>query len=167
MIPEQHAQTRLTQEAIVWQSGQEPFKADVVLWATGKITPNSGFLPASLLDIHGFVMVDQTLRLPGHPNVFAIGDIAASDPLRSSARNWGWRVVVANVKTQAKGGTQRLRRFRAPSYRWGSLFGFQDHGLTVVQPTGRRFRIPRFAARHLLSKGFIQRYLCGGLRPPS
>lgn len=154
---------RLTHEPIEWATEQEPFKADVTLWAVGGMRPHSNFLPAEVLDDSGFVNVDEYLRLPGHENVFAVGDVAASDQHRSSARNWGFRVVVANVRAALK-GTKKLKRFHAPEYRWGSILGLQPEGLTVVQPDGRRFRIPRWIAEPLLMRVFVTRYLYGGLR---
>src|SRR5690606_2743886 len=122
------------------------------------------FLPADVLDEGGFVRVDEHLRVPGYPNVFAVGDVAASDPNRSSARNWGYRVVVANVRAHLADGRRRprrLKRFRAPEYRWGSILGVQDDGLVVAQPDGRRFRVPRWAADVLLLRLFVTRHLYG------
>lgn len=165
-LPEGFRGDRLTTEPIRWSSGQPPFAADVTLWAVGGVRPHSDFLPGEVLDADGFVQVDEHLRMPGHPEVFAVGDVAASDPHRSSARNWGWRVVVANVEALARGRAQRLRRFHAPEHRWGSVLGLQDEGLIVVQPDGRRVRIPRPLAERLLFRGFVERYLYGGLRPP-
>ena len=154
---------RLTHEPIEWATKQTPFTADVTLWAIGGTRPHSGFLPDATLDDSGFVIVDEYLRLPGYQNVFAVGDVAASDPHRSSARNWGFRVVVANVRAELK-GSKKLKRFHAPEYRWGSILGLQPEGLTVVQPDGRRFRIPRWIAEPLLMRVFVTRYLYGGLR---
>jgi hypothetical protein len=102
--------------------------------------------------------------MPSHPNVFAVGDVASSDPLRSSARNWGFRVVVANIKALLSDRTDKLETYKAPEYRWGSILGLQDEGLTVVQPNGKRFRIPKRLAEPLLFSVFVQRILYGGLR---
>ncbi|CAB4667226.1 unannotated protein [freshwater metagenome] len=163
ITPDGFTGDRLTHEPIEWATEQEPFKADVTLWAVGGMRPHSNFLPAEVLDDSGFVNVDEYLRLPGHENVFAVGDVAASDPHRSSARNWGFRVVVANVRAALKGRT-KLKRYKAPEFRWGSILGLQPEGLTVVQPDGRRFRIPRWIAEPLLMRVFVTRYLYGGLR---
>ena len=165
VVPEGFLGDRLTTDPVAWSTGQPPFEADLTLWAVGGVRPHSTFLPADLLDDDGFVRVDEHLRVPGHSNVFAVGDVAASDPLRSSARNWGYRVVVANVRALVRGGDRRLRRYRAPEYRWGSILGLQDDGLVVVQPDGRRFRVPRWVAEPLLFRVFVTRYLYGGLRP--
>ncbi len=163
ITPDGFTGDRLTHEPIEWATEQEPFTADVALWAVGGMRPHSNFLPSEALDDSGFVKVDEYLRLPGHENVFAVGDVAASDPHRSSARNWGFRVVVANVRAALKGST-KLKRYKAPEYRWGSILGLQPEGLTVVQPDGRRFRIPRWIAEPLLMRVFVTRYLYGGLR---
>lgn len=165
VVPDGFAGERLTTEPVAWSTGQEPFQADLTLWAVGQMRPHSSFLPAELLDDDGFVLVDQHLRVPGHPNVFAVGDVAASDPFRSSARNWGWRVVTANVRSVLAGKGTRLKRYQAPAYRWGSILGLQDDGMVVVQPDGKRFRVPRWAAEPLLFRLFVTRYLYGGLRP--
>lgn len=162
-LPDGFTADRLTRDPIEWSTGQEPFTADTVVWAVGGGRPHTAFLPAEVLDHDGFVRVDEQLRVPGHRNVFAVGDVAASDPLRSSARNWGWRVVVANVRAQLR-GRGRTRRYHAPHYRWGSVLGLQDNGLVVVQPNGRRFRFPRWLATVFLYRGYIPHYLYGGLR---
>ncbi len=153
----------LTSDPIRWSTGQEPFEADVVLWAVGGVRPHSGFLPDDVLDDGGFVRVDEHLQVVGHPDVFAVGDVAATDPNRSSARNWGYRVVVANVRAVA-GGKAPAKRFSAPANRWGSVLGVQDDGMVIVQPDGKRVRVPRWAADRLLMRGFVPWYLYGGLR---
>lgn len=164
VLPDGFTGDRLTTEPVAWSTGQPPFEADLVLWAVGGVRPHTAFLPAEVLDDEGFVRVDEHLRVPGHPDVFAVGDVAASDPLRSSARNWGYRVVVANARARVQGKGRPLKRYHAPEYRWGSVLGLQDDGLVVVQPDGKRFRVPRWAAEPLLFRLFVTGYLYGGLR---
>ena len=135
-----------------------------MLWAVGANRPYTDFLPAAVLDDDGFVRVDANLRVPGHANVFALGDVAASDPLRSSARNWGFRVVVANVRALARGRAGKLRTYKAAPYRWGSILGIRPEGLYVVQPNGKVARFPRAVAEPLLLGTFVHRILYGGLR---
>lgn len=153
----------ITSGSIEWLSGQTPFEADAVVWAVGAVRPHTGFLPGDVLDGDGFVRVDRHLQVPGHPTVFAVGDVAASDPLRSSARNWGHRVVVGNVRAVLRGRHPR-RVFTAPTRRWGSVLGLQPEGLTVVSPHGRRFRVPRRVAEVLLFRLFVDRILYRGIR---
>jgi NADH dehydrogenase FAD-containing subunit len=162
-LPNGMTPTALTTEPLRFSSGQEPFRADLVLWATGITRPHSDFLPRDILDDHGFVIVDEHLVVSGQRNIFAVGDVAASDPLRSSARNWGWKVVIANINTLSQGKPSH-KRFKATPYRWGSILGLQDRGLTVFQPNGRRFRFPASLATVLLFRGFTERYLYGGIK---
>ncbi len=155
---------RITSGRVDWSTGQEPFAADAIIWAVGSVRPHSGFLPADVLDPDGFVLVDRHLRLPGHPDVFAVGDVAASDPNRSSARNFGYRVVVANLHRLIAGSGRKLRAFQAPDYRWGSVLGVQDDGLVLLQPDGKRIRVPRWLAQEVLLRLFVRTYLYGTLR---
>ena len=167
VIPDGFQGERLTTEPVEWTTGQPPFTADVVMWAVGVHRPFTDFLPAAVLDDAGFVRVDANLRVPGYDNVFAVGDVAASDPLRSSARNWGFRVVVGNVRALAHGRARRLHKYKAAPYRWGSLLGIQPEGLLVVQPNGKRVTFPRWIAEPLLLGTFVHRILYGGLRRAS
>lgn len=164
LVPDGFRTDRLTTEPIEWSTGQAPFAAELVLWAIGAVRPNTDFLPADLLDDDGFVRVDEHLRVPGHPEVFAIGDVAASDPNRSSARNWGYRVVAHNVKAVARGREDRLKRFQAPENRWGSVLGLQDDGMVVHQPNGSSFRVPRWAVQPLLFDLWTNVIMYGGVR---
>jgi len=163
VLPEGSAGAELTSAPVEWSTGQGPFTADVVLWAVGRVRPNAGFLPAEVLDEHGFVRVDEHLQVPGHPEVFAVGDVAATDPNRSSARNWGYRVVTHNVGV-AVSGRGKQKAFEAPRHRWGSITGIQDDGLTVFQPNGKAFRVPRWAVQPLLFDFYTRILLYRGLR---
>jgi NADH dehydrogenase FAD-containing subunit len=163
VLPDGFAGDRLTVGPVEFSTGQEPFEADLTLWAVGAVRPNTGWLPDELLDEHGFVRVDAHLRVPGHPCAFAVGDVAASDPHRSSARNWGWRIVCHNLRVVTS-GRGRLHRFSAPPHRWGSILGVQPEGMVVYQPNGRSFRVPRWLVDPLLLRGFVEGYLYGGLR---
>ena len=65
-------------DPISWSTGQEPFDADLTLWAIGKLTPNNEFIPADMLTSDGFVKTNSFLRVAGY-DVFTIGDIAKTD----------------------------------------------------------------------------------------
>jgi len=141
---------RFTTEPIAFSGGQDDFNADITLWTVGKVTPNNDFVPADMLDQSGFVKTDAFLRVQGYNNVFAVGDIAASDPHRSSARNWGYRLLGHNIRAYLQGQDISMKRYEPPRYRWGSIFGVQDNGLRVFQPEGSSFRFPRWTIRTLL-----------------
>ncbi|MCU1370136.1 MAG: dehydrogenase, FAD-containing subunit [Ilumatobacteraceae bacterium] len=164
VVPDGFGGDALTTGPISFSTGQDDFTADLTLWAVGRVRPHSGFVPGQLLDDDGFVRVDEHLQVPGRPEVFAVGDVAASDPNRSSARNWGYRVVVANVRAATGGRSGKRKTFTAPEHRWGSVLGVQDGGMVIVQPDGKRVRVPRWVADRLLMRGFVPWYLYGGLR---
>ena len=94
--------------------------------------PNTGWLPAELLDDDGFVRVEPDLRVAGHPGVFAIGDVAATDPLRYSARNRADRLLARNIRASSAAG--RCTATGRPARRWGSVLGIQPNGLEVFAP---------------------------------
>jgi NADH dehydrogenase FAD-containing subunit len=152
----------LTTGPVHWSTGQPPATADVVLWAIGRVTPNTGWLPAELLDEHRFVRVTPTLQVPGHPEVFAIGDVAATDPLRSSARNRADGLLARNVRAFFDGGT--LKAYRAPTRRWGSVLGIQPDGLEVFAPNGRAFRFPAWSFERVLMPWIVRWGIYRGIR---
>lgn len=154
----------LTTAPVEWTTGQDPFDADVVVWAVGRVRPNTAFLPDAMLDDDGFVRVDEHLRSLVHPDVLAIGDVAATDPHRSSARNWGYRVAVRNAAVAGGVGRGRLARFRAPRNRWGSVLGVQDDGMLVFRPDGRGFRVPHRLVQPLLFDAWTHTVMYRGVR---
>ena len=145
-----------------WSTGQAPAQADLVLWAVGRVRPHTGWLPASVLDEHGFVRTGSDLRVPGVEGVFAIGDVAATDPLRSTARNFQHTVLAANVAAYLEG--RPLREISLPGRRWGSVLGPQRTGLEVFNPAGRPFRIPRVVVDRALQPWVVKRGIYGGVR---
>jgi NADH dehydrogenase FAD-containing subunit len=152
----------ITGEPVRWSTGQPPASADAVLWAIGRVRPNTDWLPPELLDEHGFVRVTPDLRVPGHRGVFAVGDVAASDPLRSSARNRGDALVARNIRAEFAG--RRLRTFRTPGRRWGSLVGIQPDGLEVFLPTGHAFRLPSWSVERVVMPWVVRWGMYRGVR---
>jgi NADH dehydrogenase FAD-containing subunit len=129
------------------------------------VRPNTRWLPAELLDDAGFVRVTPELRVPGHPNVFALGDVAATDPLRSSARNRADGLLAHNVRAEFAG--RPLRSFRAPRSRWGSVIGVQPDGLEVFAPNGRAFRFPAWSFDRILMPLIVRWGIYRGVRDNS
>ncbi|ARV82627.1 FAD-dependent oxidoreductase [Mycobacterium intracellulare] len=162
VIGEGFAGDELTDEPVRWSTGQPPADADAVLWAVGRVRPNTGWLPPELLDERGFVCVTPDLRVPGQRGVFALGDVAATDPLRSSARNRGDALVARNVLAQFAG--RPLRTYRAPTRRWGSLVGIQPNGLEVFLPTGHAFRFPSWSVERVVMPWFVRWGMYRGVR---
>jgi len=152
----------ITSAPVHWSTGQPAATADAVLWAIGRVQPNTDWLPPEVLDERGFVRVTPELRVAGHPGVFAIGDVAATDPLRSSARNRGDALVARNIRAELAG--RRLRRFRAPGRRWGSLLGIQPNGLEVFFPTGHALRFPSWSVERVVMPLIVRWGMYGGVR---
>lgn len=145
-----------------WSTGQPPASADVVLWAIGRARPNTGWLPADLLDDGCFVRVDPDLMVPGHDGVFAIGDVAATDPLRSSARNRADGLLARNISAYFDG--RQLRPYRPAGKRWGSVIGVQRNGLEVFTPGGQSVRFPAWSIDRVLQPWIVKRGIYRGVR---
>jgi NADH dehydrogenase FAD-containing subunit len=163
LVPDGFGCDHITDDPVRWSTGQDPVSADAVLWAIGRVRPNTDWLPAELLDDDGFVRVLPDLRVPGHPGVFAIGDVAATDPLRSSARNRADGLLAHNVRAAFTGGA--LRNYRPPGRRWGSVLGMQPEGLEVFAPSGHAFRFPAWSVERVLFPWIVRRGIYRGVRP--
>lgn len=143
VVPDGFGCDAITDGEIAWSTGQEPVSVDAVLWTIGRVSPNSAWLPAEILDEGGFVKVDGHLRVPGHDHVYAIGDIAASDPLRNSARSRADGLLAHNIRAALRGGA--LKTFKPAPRRWGSVVGVQNNKLEVFTPTGQSFKLPMWS----------------------
>ncbi len=164
-LPDGVAPDGITDGPVAWTTGQDPLEADAVIWAVGRVEPNTGWLPAELLDEQGFVRVLPTLQVPGRPEVFSIGDVAATDPIRSSARNRADRMLAANIRAHLAG--KPMRSFRPPRSRWGSVLGPQADGLQVFAPSGHPFRFPAWSVRRVLRPWIVRRGIYKGVRGES
>jgi NADH dehydrogenase FAD-containing subunit len=162
VIPDGFACDEITDEPVHWSTGHPPASADAVLWAIGRVTPNTDWLPPEVLDEHGFVRVGPDLQVPGHAGVFAVGDVAATDPLRSSARNRADGLVAHNVRAQFDG--KRVRTYTAPKRRWGSVLGAQSDGLEVFAPNGKAFRFPAWSIDRILQPMIVRKGIYKGVR---
>jgi NADH dehydrogenase len=72
-------------EAGAVQIGQTQLPAAVILWAAGVAASPLGKQLGAPVDRAGRVLVNPDLSLPGHPEVFVIGDLAA---LKDEHGNW-------------------------------------------------------------------------------
>jgi NADH dehydrogenase FAD-containing subunit len=166
IIPADFNCDEMTTETVEWADSQTSFQADITLWAVGKMTPNNEGIPSKMLDDNGFIKADEFLRVPGHDNVFTVGDIAASDPNRSSARNWGYRIVAQNIQAYLADTPAKMKKYRAPQYRWGSILGVQNNGLLIHQADGSKFRFPRWSIRTILFPLLVRKMIYQGMRKP-
>jgi NADH dehydrogenase FAD-containing subunit len=162
VVPPDFACDRITDEPVAWSTGQQAVRADAVVWAIGRARPNTGWLPAEILDGDGYVRAGLDLQVPGSDGLFAIGDVAATDPLRSSARNFTFKLLARNVRAHLDG--RPLGTFEPPKRRWGSVTGYQDDGLVVFTTKGQGFRIPRLPADRMVRAFVVDRGYYRGVR---
>ncbi|MGA8255493.1 MAG: FAD-dependent oxidoreductase [Nocardioides sp.] len=162
VVPDGFACDEITDTPVSWSTGQPPTEADAVLWAIGRVSPNTAWLPGELLDDQGFVRVEPDLRVVGTQGVFAVGDVAATDPLRSSARNRADKLLARNITAHLAG--QSLGEYQPPRRRWGSVLGVQPNGLEVFAPSGRAFRFPAWTIRTVLQPWIVRRGIYRGVR---
>ncbi|MGV9711344.1 FAD-dependent oxidoreductase [Gordonia sp. NPDC003424] len=161
-VPDQGAPQQITSGRVEWATGQPPTTADAIVWAIGAVRPNTEWLPADLLDECGFVRVTGDLRVAGCDDIFAVGDVAATDALRNSARNRADRLLAHNIRAMVAG--KPLRRYHARRRRWGSVIGVQHDGLEVFAPNGRPFRFPAWSIDSVLQPGIVRRGIYRGIR---
>lgn len=145
-----------------WHGGQAPRAADAVLWTLGRTRPHTDWLPPDVLDDAGFVRVGPTLQVEGHAQVFGVGDVAATDELRTSARNRADRLLARNVLALLAG--RQLVAYRPRSRRWGSVLGPEHDGLRVYSPAGRAYRFPTWSVERVLQPLIVRRGIYGGVR---
>ncbi len=162
VVPEGFDLDRITTEPVAFSTGQPDAPAGATIWAIGRVRPNTAPVPDALLDDAGFVRVAPDLSVVGVPGVFAIGDVAATDPLRGSARNRADRLLAANIRRHLDG--RPLRTYRPRRRRWGSVLGFQPEGLRVFAPSGRSFRFPAWSIQTILQPWIVRRGIYGGVR---
>lgn len=162
VVPDGFACDAITSGPVRWSTGQPSTDAEAVVWAIGKVRPNTGWLPDSLLDESGFVEVGPTLQSRTHPEIFSIGDVAATDPLRSSARNRADGMLANNIRAYLAG--RPLKEYRASRSRWGSVLGVQEDGLLYFAPDGRAIQIPAWVINRVLLPWVVRRGFYRGVR---
>jgi NADH dehydrogenase FAD-containing subunit/uncharacterized membrane protein YphA (DoxX/SURF4 family) len=105
--------------------GGQQIPARTVLWAAGVVASAAGTWLQVACDSAGRILVGTDLALPGHPNVFAVGDIASS-------KAWAGQNVPGLAPAAKQAGAYAARAISArvtgrpapPPFRyrhWGSL----------------------------------------------
>ena len=100
-------------------AGDERIEAGTVLWAAGVLASPIGRSLGAPLDTTGRVIVQPDLSIPGHPEVFVIGDLACftyqgNHPLPGVApvAIQQARCVADNIKRSWQGEPRRAFRYR-------------------------------------------------------
>lgn len=157
VLPDRFAGDELTSRPVQWSTGQPPAAADAVLWAIGRVRPNTGWLPAELLDKRGFVRVTPQLRCPGTP---ACSRSATSrPPIRCAARRataatrW-WRAMSSPsslAEAARLPGAEAALGFAGgdPARRAGSLLAQRSYRALPVLVGATRGDAPDRAVGHV------------------
>ncbi|RDX48829.1 FAD/NAD(P)-binding domain-containing protein [Lentinus brumalis] len=91
---------------VTTKNGKSIPDADLVIQAFGS-KPNTEFVKSlgdGVVNEHGFVKVNEFLEVPGHPGVFAVGDIIDWKEQKQAAKaNTHIKVVAANVLSFLQG----------------------------------------------------------------
>jgi apoptosis-inducing factor 2 len=79
------------------------------------VKPESDYLAGPLASARtpeGFIPVDQHLRVPGHPNVFALGDVSTADAKMAGFAGLQAAVVASNI-TATISGSDELQTYES------------------------------------------------------
>ena len=96
------------------QIGAERLSAKTVVWAAGVAASPLGRSLGAPLDRAGRVHVAPDLSVPGHPEIFVVGDLAAIEGvpgIAPAAKQMG-RHAAKNILASLKGGKTRPFRYR-------------------------------------------------------
>jgi NADH dehydrogenase len=94
--------------------GKERIEAKTVLWAAGVASSPLGRLLGAPLDRAGRVRVEPDLSVPGHPEIFVIGDLAAVDGvpgIAPAAKQMG-SYVASNISNELRGKAKKPFHYR-------------------------------------------------------
>ncbi len=163
ILPEPEQRASLWGRRVVFEGAHPPIDADAVVWTTGTLSPHTEFLPRSFCTEAGYVRTDEFLRVEGQQRIFAIGDVADTDPLRCSARNWAYKLLAQNLEATLDADLHGLKPFKPPAYRWGSTVGLQSYGLDIHQANGGRYRLWRWVVKRLLFPLAVRRFIYRGI----
>ena len=164
-VPDGFACDRITSGPISWQTGHSPATADAVLWAIGRVRPNSAWLPAEILDDHGFVDVGQTSWSRATTGSSPSG--TWQPPTRCGPRPATGRIACSRATSMPGSpaadwaATGSLVAVGAPS--WGA----QPDGLRGLRPHRARVPLPGAVGPHdPAARCIVHRGIYGGIRRP-
>jgi len=123
-------------------SGSERIEAKTVLWAAGVAPSSFGKVlakrAAAPLDKPGHVLVDAQLTIPGHPEIFVIGDLAHTVDGKGKQLPGVAPVAIQQGNYAARAIVNRLRNRPVKPFRY-----FNKGSLAVI---GRRAGVADFGA---------------------
>ncbi len=129
--------------------GSTRLPASVVLWAAGVAASSLGKRLSNVVDRAGRVPVLPDLTLPGHPEVFVIGDLAAAKGVNGKLVPGVAPVAIQEGKFAAKVIREELTTGSRPSSR--PAFHYWDKGSLAT--IGRAAAVAQFGRIHI--SGFM------------
>jgi NADH:quinone reductase (non-electrogenic) len=143
-------------EAGAVHMGETRVPATVVLWAAGVAASPLGNKLGAPVDRAGRVPVNPDLSLPGHPEVFVIGDLAAAKdeqgkllPGVAPVAIQQGRFLAKAIRKEVEGATGKGPRATGPDSR--AAFHYWDKGSLAT--IGRAAAVAQFGKIHI--SGFI------------
>ena len=152
----------ITADPVEWSTGQPAATADAVLWAIGRVRPNTEWLPDELLDEHGFVRVTPELTVPASPGCSP--SVTWPRRIRCAVRPATAPTVCWPTTCAPGSTTSRCAVTARPSRRWGSVLGVQADGLEVFAANGRAFRFPAWSIDRVLQPWIVRWGIYRGIR---
>jgi NADH dehydrogenase len=113
--------------------GNEVIQAGTILWAAGVSASSLGKSLGAPLDRAGRVLVNEDLTIPGHPEVFVVGDLAA---LKGKDGNWLPGVAQVAIQ-QARHAAGNVRQ----AVRGQSHTPFAYHNFGNLATIGRNYAV--------------------------
>ena len=129
--------TRVDADAVYL--GAERIPADGIFWAAGNSASPLGGTLGAPVERDGRVLVNADLSIPGHPEVFVIGDLAA---VPSPGGGWVPGVAPAATQMGAVAAENIMHTLRGEPRR---IFVYRDRGQLAT--IGRRRAIAQFGRR--------------------
>ena len=111
--------SRLKADAVHLKDGTE-IPAETVVWTAGVRGARSAFSWGLPADASGRVPIEPTLQIPGHPEVYAVGDLARFEqdgrplPMIAPVAMQQAATAARNIQRQASGQPLLAFRFRDP-----------------------------------------------------
>ena len=122
--------------------GDEVIEAGTILWAAGVSASTLGQSLGAPLDRAGRVLVNDDLTVPGHPEVFVVGDLAA---LKGKDGNWLPGVAQVAMQQAAHAAANVRRAVAGQSY---EPFAYHNFGnLATIGRNSAVADLPRLKMR--------------------
>ena len=130
---------QVTKDTITLADGEE-IRAGTVIWTAGVRASDVGAALETELARQGRVPVGRTLQVPGHPNAFVIGDLAAVSEGEAVLP-----MLIPVAMQEARSVASAIREM----IRGGSPSGFRYHDPGIMATIGRNSAVAQLGRVHL------------------